>query len=166
MGRLLRRCFWEKCRSAGKNLSPSLTEYVDKKAFPLYEYIVYEKNEQEKLLSEKDTKGRERVYSTLLRQSAFFEHYLSLQIKSEYTDMVNRSLEREETKDIESFGHQNRIRFSHILGIITEEERETLLEMADQRNRISHEPWHKFEKDQDKTERIVRDVLSILSEWT
>lgn len=101
-------------------------------------------------------------FSALLRQSAFFEHLLDLLIRAKIVDSLDRALEKNEVDDGLGFGHTQRIRMAHLLGVVDKGQRDSLLKMASERNEIAHNPWYRFEGDQERVSKTVRDVIDVL----
>jgi len=135
-------------------LSPENVEYIDASTFPLRQYIKHETEEQRALLE------RGNIYTALLRQSAFFEHYLDLRIQSSFIVARNRAL-KENERDIR-LGHEKRVRVAYLLGLVTEEQRDRLLKMVRLRNKVAHSPWDRLEDERGHMEHAVNDILDLM----
>lgn len=101
----------------------------------------------------------------IVRQSAFFEELLILRSLLELQSLKEETLSSKELNIIEQMGHQDRLRFAHLLGIIDEDEHGLLQEMAKWRNRIAHTAWPEFDaQDESQIQSTAERVNSLLNE--
>lgn len=112
---------------------------------------------QEDLLSDGQYKA------ALVRQSAFFEEYLTLASQIALQEQKDGVLSSNEFSIIERMGHRDRIRLAHLLGEIDEEDHALLQEMAKRRNEVAHTAWADFGSDEESQirsiARRIRDLL-------
>lgn len=101
----------------------------------------------------------------VVRQSAFIEEYLTLLSQMALQEYKGGVLSSKEMDLIESMGHTDRIRLSHLLGVINEEEHAILQEMASWRNNVAHTAWSEFdEQEESQIESTARRVLTFLED--
>ncbi|WP_435319176.1 hypothetical protein [Haloarchaeobius sp. TZWSO28] len=99
----------------------------------------------------------------VVRQSAFYEEFLTLRTMLAFQGQKEDTLSTKELKIIESMGHTDRIRISHLMGILDEDEHGLLQNMASWRNRIAHNPWSDFNsQDESQIQSIAEGVLDLL----
>lgn len=91
----------------------------------------------------------------IIRQSAFFESYLILQLLLEFQDQKGESLTTREIKLIRRLGHTDRVRLAHLFGVIDEDIHGILQQMASFRNDIAHNSWSEFDS---QTESQIQSV--------
>lgn len=126
----------------------------------LWVLIENEHEEEEQLLEES------RFKEVLIRQSAFFEDYLTLQCQLEFQNLKEDTLTNNELKLIEKIGHKPRIRLSRLLGIIDKKEHDLLLNLADRRNYIAHNSWTDFDDEEEALfQQVAFRVHEMEEEW-
>lgn len=99
--------------------------------------------------------------SVIIRQSGFFEDYLRAYLIHELEEVRGRELSNSEKSFIKRLGHTDRILFAHLMDIVSEDERNALLEMASTRNEIAHSWWLKTGTEEDY-KRVAKRIIKIM----
>lgn len=106
----------------------------------------------------------------IIRQSAFFEDYLTLHCQLEFQALKEGTLANSELTLIDNMGHSARINLANLLGVIDQDDHDDLAEMAKVRNEIAHQAWTDTNNEQEARLRRVaeraRDLLEKLMEDT
>lgn len=123
-------------------------------------------------LMKKEIEAQENLFengqhkAALVRQSAFFEEYLTFASQIALQEQKDDVLSNKEISIIKNMGHKNRIRLAHLLGEIDEEDHALLQEMASRRNDIAHTAWSDFSsQDESQFRSIARRIRELLERY-
>lgn len=103
----------------------------------------------------------ENMFKTvIIRQSTFFESFLTSLLKMDIESRIERSLSRSETHFLtQGLNPKGKVYLADWLGQIDESEREALLELMSIRGTIAHEAWIELEsQDNENLERIAKRI--------
>ena len=91
----------------------------------------------------------------IVRMSAFFEEFLSVQCMMELRDQKGEDMSRKDLDLIEEMGHSDRIRLARLLRVLDEKQHGYLQRMASRRNEIAHTPWSSIDEERQED---IRDT--------
>jgi hypothetical protein len=101
--------------------------------------------------------------SAVIRQSTFFEYLITRLVIKELEDQSGGDLTNSQQHAIDNMRHQQRIELAHLLGIITAEERDPLLEMAKTRNKVAHNWWILMDESEEEViEKVARNIHGLI----
>lgn len=124
----------------------------------LFALMKKEKEAQQNLLE------NDQYKAALVRQSAFFEEYLTFSSQIALQKQKDDVLSSKEISIIKNMGHKNRIRLAHLLGEIDEEDHALLQEMAKRRNDVAHTAWSDFSSQEESQIRSIAQRIRELLE--
>lgn len=93
---------------------------------------------------------REEYKCAIIRQSAFFEDYLTFLCQLQFQELKAGVLSNNEFKMISQMGHTDRIRLASLLNAISDEEHGYLQQLAKRRNELAHNSWTDFSQEKER----------------
>lgn len=106
------------------------------------------------------------VRTLLVRQSAFFEDYLTVLCQILFQRQAGRVLSNKEMSIIAQMGHEDRTRMAYLLGGISEDTHGYLQQMVSARNNIAHNSWTDHtEEDLNNYRTVAEKVLKVLESY-
>jgi hypothetical protein len=91
----------------------------------------------------------------IMRMSAFFEEFLSVQCMMKLRDEKMEDIANKDLDLVEEMGHSDRIRLARLLLVLDEKQHGYLQRMASRRNEIAHTPWSSIDEEK---EEDIRDA--------